>query len=180
MSGKTILATGLVLLAAGVPGWAGAKLGMGGGTAMAIGNDLRIGALELFTELHGHSWLSARFAICYLPPLMPAEGPAMLVTAGARFAVAGHLRPFLVLSGGAAVEPRELGGFMSGLAWGATLGVEWWITGNFGLYASASLAVAQRDTPYGKTSYPYLPWAVGFVVASDPLPVRRLPIGVEE
>lgn len=175
---KKMIVLGALLVALGAPGWAGAKLGVGGGAAVALGDQFRIAALEMFTELEGHAWLSGRVTLCYLPPLLPAEGPAMLVMAGVRFAPVGAFRPFLALGAGAVVEAKALGGFANHLAGALTVGLEWWITGNLGLYASSSLAVAHRDTPYGKTTYPYLPWAVGFVVASEPRP-GALPPGVE-
>ena len=181
MHKRIAFALTLSALVGGLPAVAAPNLGLGGGLGTAIGNQFKIGALELFTETRGDSWLSGRITLCYLPPLMPNEELALLAAAGVRLAYGQSLRPFLVLSGGAVIEPMPFRGMVPNPAWVVTAGCEVWLNRSLGFYVSASIAVAQRQRPEGPVAYPYFPWTVGLLISAPRADPRRpLPVGVEK
>lgn len=165
MRTRILSALVMLVLAASVPAGAAVRFGFGGGGGTALGDRFGIGALEMFAEMKGEQWLSSRFGLCFLPPLLPAEAGALVLSLGARVGYGDTVRPFLAVSGGAVIEPVPFRGFVPSLAWGVTGGLEIWISPSFGFYVAASMTVSHRQRSGTTAMYPYFPWTLGFFIS---------------
>lgn len=142
----------------------GITLGLGGGPAGSLEEGFTLGVLEFIAETNASGWLSPRFTIAYLPPLLPAERPVALLGGGIRAALGSTVRPLIALGAGALVEAGRFGGMDLALAWIATAGCELRIFPSTGVYATGSLILANREHPHGTTLDAYFPWSVGLFV----------------
>lgn len=150
-----------LLLAGGLAAGGEIKLGLGGGFASTHNGALTLGTLEAFAETNAAGWLSPRFTIAYIPPLLPAEDRAALLAASLRAALGSTFRPLVAAGVGAIAEPGRFGGIDLGLAWTVSAGLELQITQALGIYAAGSLVLATRPGTNGMGFYAYSPWALG-------------------
>ncbi|HEC62968.1 MAG TPA: hypothetical protein ENI38_01060 [Candidatus Acetothermia bacterium] len=157
----------LLSLLAVIPAW-GAGLEMGLGFGLDSEEASTIAALEVFGASQPNGWLTWRFTVCYLPPLLPGEGAAMFTGLEALGSLGEGLRVVLGLGGGAVWE-AGLWGPAFNPALSASLGLEFWFGQQFGVYARGSWLTCWRRTPYGRVAYPYLPWSLGILFSTPGL-----------
>lgn len=130
-----------------------------------------LSALEVFGASQPDGWLTLRFSLCYLPPLLPGEGAAFFTGLGAMGNLGDQFRLIVGLGGGIVWEAGLIGPVLNPAA-SATLGLEFWFGDRFGLYVSGSFIACWRQTPYGRVVYPYLPWSLGVLFATPSVRVN--------
>ena len=139
------------------------EIGFGVGPAQGQ-EGLALGTVSLWTTFPLGELRFAEVAGLFLPPLLPAEGPAVALLAGLGVNFGRTVRLFLKTSAGLVVESLPHAQPRVEPAFGGALAARIALTPNVGLHLSAGFLLALRSLEGRFFPYPYFPLTVGVVL----------------